>query len=159
MTYNETILNFIQIIDSVLLNCNQQKLLENKDFVIVEDYLNLNNYLVIDLVKYDDLGLRFWFENTILRIDILGIEEAYVFNTEDIKYNKEIEKIIKVIFTHTINIEACGKIYKRISFISPDGQNNVLTNTKHSVLSLLRIKWNCYNRQFSPIYEKCDKLG
>jgi len=153
MIYNEKILKFIEIVDLILLECNQKKLLENKDFLIPEGYLNLSDYFVMDLVKKDNLGLRFWFENTDLRIDIAGIEEAYIFNYYNIQNDKkEIQNLIKMIFTYSIRVESCGNTYKKIFFIMSDEKKVSITNTRHSLLSLLGIKWNCSISEYPPIF-------
>ena len=153
MIYNKKILKFIEIINLVLLECNQEKLLDNKDFLIPEGYLNLSDYLVIDLVKKDSFKLRFWFENNNLRIDIDGIEEAYVFNYTNMQNNQqEIQNLIKIILTSILKIESCADTYKKLFFIKPNDKEVLITNIRHSILSLLGIKWKCHIREYLPIY-------
>ena len=99
--------------------------------------------------------LRFWFENSSFRIDIAEIEEAYIFDYVNIERDKnQIETLIKIILTHKLKIQNCGK-YQEATFLSPYTDQTIIINRKHSLLSLFGIKWKCLTKEFNPIYFPC----
>lgn len=146
MSYDDNIINQLEIVNDILHEYGQLPIFDNEDFIVKEMWYF---QLIMKFEREHCIPFCLHFTSNGIRIDIDRMEEFIDISFVSIEnYKNKVTTYLKLIFECSVQIKYCGKHYTKIYFID----NNGTCIHSGRYITGLYLKINCVTKEYPPIY-------
>lgn len=149
MKFDKQIEHKIDLLNEVLADLNQPKLLENSCFSVGDLSCEFYLELKLESLSKETISMEIRVSLNDLQIGLDRVSEVYEWSNDTIiKERREISTLIKQLLTSPILVEYCGANYTAFSVF--DVRGNIAFKTP--IIQGLYFKFKCREKLFDPIY-------